>query len=46
MYTTHFVSRTDGSAPFGREQGKFLLLWEFQGKDGWKIIVDTGNSNQ
>ena len=46
IYTTQFVSKADGSTPFGRERGKFLLLWEFQGKDGWKIIVDTGNSNQ
>jgi ketosteroid isomerase-like protein len=46
IYTTQFVSKTDGSLPFGREQGKFLLLWELQGENGWKIIVDTGNSNQ
>lgn len=46
QYTTHFVSREDGSAPFGREQGKFLLLWERQEDGEWKIILDTGNSNQ
>lgn len=45
-YTTRFVSRDDGSEPFGREQGKFLLLWEHQENGDWKVIVDTGNSNQ
>jgi ketosteroid isomerase-like protein len=45
-YITHFVSREDGSAPFGREQGKFMLLWERQPDGRWKIILDTGNSNQ
>ena len=45
-YTTHFVSREDGSAPFGREEGKFLLLWAQQKDGDWRIIVDTGNSNQ
>ena len=45
-YTTHFVSREDGSAPFGREEGKFLLLWALQEDGDWKIILDTGNSNQ
>ena len=46
LYTTKFVARADGSEPFGREQGKFLLLWERQADGGWKIILDTGNSNQ
>ena len=45
-YTTHFISRDDGSAPFGREQGKFLLLWERKADGDWKIILDTGNSDQ
>ena len=45
-YTSHFVSREDGSAPFGREQGKFLLLWARQDNGEWKIILDTGNSNK
>ena len=45
-YTTHFVTRADGSAPFGREQGKFLLLWARQDDGDWKIILDTGNSDQ
>lgn len=45
-YTTKFVSREDGSTPFGREQGKFLLLWEKQSDGSWKIVLDTGNANQ
>ena len=45
-YTTRFVSKTDGSEPFGREQGKFLLLWERQEDNTWRIILDMGNSNQ
>jgi len=45
-YTTRFVSRQDGSEPFGREQGKFLLLWELQDNGEWRVILDTGNSNQ
>ena len=45
-FTTLFVSREDGSTPFGREQGKFLLLWERQKDNSWKIILDMGNSNQ
>ncbi len=45
-YTTHFISRDDGSAPFGRERGKFLLLWERKADGDWKIILDTGNSDQ
>ncbi len=45
-YTSLFVSKQDGSEPFGREQGKFLLLWERQGDGSWKIILDTGNSDQ
>lgn len=45
-YTTRFVSKADGTEPFGREQGKFLLLWELQDGDDWRIILDMGNSNQ
>ena len=45
-YTTRFVSREDGSEPFGREQGKFVLLWELQDDQKWRVILDMGNSNQ
>jgi hypothetical protein len=45
-YTTRFVSKADGSEPFGREQGKFVLLWELQDDQQWQIILDMGNSNQ
>jgi len=45
-FTTLFVARDDGSEPFGREQGKFLLLWARQGDGSWKVILDMGNSNQ
>ncbi|MFM7784645.1 MAG: YybH family protein, partial [Gammaproteobacteria bacterium] len=29
-FVTRFVSRADGSSPFGEEQGKFVLLWARQ----------------
>jgi ketosteroid isomerase-like protein len=45
-YTTHFVNKSDGVAPWGVEEGKFLLLWERQADNSWKIILDTGNANQ
>jgi ketosteroid isomerase-like protein len=45
-YTTHFVNKSDGMAPWGVEEGKFLLLWERQPDNSWKIILDTGNANQ
>jgi ketosteroid isomerase-like protein len=45
-FTTLFVTRDDGSEPFGREQGKFLLLWARQDDGSWKVILDMGNSNQ
>jgi ketosteroid isomerase-like protein len=44
-FVTRFVSRADGSAPFGEEKGKFLLLWARQHDGSWKIILDMGNSN-
>lgn len=44
-FTTHFVNKSDGLAPWGVEQGKFVLLWERQADGGWKIILDMGNSN-
>ena len=44
-YTSRFVSRADGSAPFGTEQGKFVLLWERQESGEWLIILDAGNAN-
>jgi ketosteroid isomerase-like protein len=45
-YTSRFVSKKDGSEPFGREQGKFVLLWELQDDQQWRVILDMGNSNQ
>jgi ketosteroid isomerase-like protein len=45
VFTTRFVSKADGSEPFGREKGKFVLLWARQPDGGWKIILDMGNSN-
>ncbi len=44
-YRSHFVSRSDGSSPFGMSTGKFVLLWEKQPDGQWKIILDMGNSN-
>jgi ketosteroid isomerase-like protein len=45
-YLSRFVSRADGSAPFGEEQGKFVLLWERQADGEWKIVLDMGNGNR
>lgn len=45
QYTSHFVNKSDGVAPFGVERGKFVLLWEKQADGEWQIILDTGNSN-
>ena len=44
-YKSLFVYKTDGQAPWGPSQGKFLLLWERQAEGGWRIIADMGNSN-
>ena len=43
-FVSRFVSRADGSAPFGEERGKFLLIWERQENGEWKIVLDMGNS--
>ena len=45
QYSNHFVSREDGSSPFGPTEGKFVLLWELQDGGDWLIILDMGNSN-
>jgi hypothetical protein len=45
-YSSRFVSKSDGSEPFGRSHGKFVLLWERQADQQWRIILDMGNSNQ
>lgn len=45
-FTTHFVQRSDGVAPWGVEHGKFVLLWKRQANGNWKIILDMGNSNK
>ena len=45
-YTTRFVSKADGTEPFGIDRGKFVLLWELQDDDSWRIILDMGNANQ
>ncbi len=45
-FTSEFVNKSDGSRPFGVEQGKFLLVWARQADGSWKIILDSGNSNQ
>ncbi len=44
-YTNEFRFRETGEpAPWGREIGKFFMLWERQADGEWRIIVDMGNS--
>ena len=44
-YISNLLSRETGEpAPWGREKGKFFLLWELQQDKSWKVIVDMGNS--
>ena len=44
-YISNLLSRETGEpAPWGREKGKFFLLWELQDDNTWKVIVDMGNS--
>lgn len=45
-YTTLFVNKSDGKAPWGLSKGKFVLLWELDQDGEWRIILDMGNSNQ
>ena len=44
-FSSRFVSKLDGSEPFGREEGKFVLVWERSEAGGWQIVLDMGNSN-
>lgn len=45
-YVSHFLDRKSGApAPWGREEGKFLMLWECEQPTGWRIRIDMGNSN-
>ena len=44
-FVSRFVNKSDGQSPWGQEHGKFILLWERQANDEWKIILDMGNSN-
>jgi ketosteroid isomerase-like protein len=46
VYSSRFVSKLDGSEPFGPTQGKFVLLWELQDDGQWRIILDMGNTSQ
>lgn len=44
-YVNNFRFRASGEpAPWGREHGKFFMLWERQPDGEWRIIVDMGNS--
>lgn len=44
-YVNNFKFRETGEpAPWGRERGKFFMLWERQADGEWRIIVDMGNS--
>jgi ketosteroid isomerase-like protein len=45
VYTNEFRFRETGQpTPWGRERGKFFMLWERQADGEWRIIVDMGNS--
>lgn len=45
VYVNNFRFRETGEpAPWGREHGKFFMLWERQPDGVWRIIVDMGNS--
>ena len=45
-YSSLLVFRESGEpAPWGRQEGKFLIVWERQVDGSWKIVADMGNSN-
>ena len=45
-YTSHLLDRQSGeSAPWGREQGKFFMLWTCEPQGQWRIRVDMGNGD-
>jgi ketosteroid isomerase-like protein len=46
VYTSRFVSKLDGSEPFGLQRGKFVLLWERDDTGEWLIMLDMGNSSE
>jgi len=45
-FTTRFVSKADGLEPFGRQEGKFVLVWQRNDQGQWQIVLDMGNSNR
>ncbi|MGB0380469.1 MAG: YybH family protein [Luminiphilus sp.] len=44
-YTSRFLFKEGGDEVFGREHGKFVLLWQLSSEGEWEIILDMGNSN-
>ena len=44
-YTSRFLLKEGGGEVFGREHGKFVLLWQLSPQREWEIILDMGNSN-
>lgn len=44
-YTSRFLFKEGGGEVFGREHGKFVLLWQLSPQGKWEIILDMGNSN-
>lgn len=45
-FTSKFVPKTVAdSSTIEAQQGKFILLWEQQKDNSWKVILDMGNSN-
>lgn len=45
-YASEFIFRETGQpAPWGPEQGKFLIVWQHQANGDWKIVADMGNAS-
>ena len=45
-YRSSLIFKESGEpAPWGPEEGKFLIIWEQQENGEWKIVADMGNSN-
>lgn len=45
-YVSNLISREDGTSLFGRQEGKFVLVWEQQDNGEWVVILDAGNPSE